>query len=136
MKGNAGECQGNAEEYRGIQGNARGTCGSGCKMPSECWGMLGKAGIRQENVQKWVQSVRGIQGNARGTYWSSGNKGPGNAGECSAMPGERMGVGVNCQGNAGNAGECQGNVWEVYSARRMQGTTRGMQGSGCKVLAE
>ena len=47
-----------------------------------------------------------------------------------------MGVGVNCQGNAGNAGECQGNVWEVYSARGMQGTTRGMQGSGYKVLAE
>ena len=48
-----------------------------------------------------------------------------------------MGVGVNCQGNAGNAEECQGNVWEwVYNARRMQGTTRGMQGSGCKVLAE
>ena len=44
---------------------------------------------------------------------------------------------VNCQGNAGNAGECQGNVWQwVYSARGMQGTTRGMQGSGCKVLAE
>ena len=47
-----------------------------------------------------------------------------------------MGVGVNCQGNAGNAGECQGNVWEVYSAREMQGTTRGMQGSEYKVLAE
>ena len=53
------------------------------------------------------------------------------------MPWERMGVGVNCQGNAGNAGECQENVWEwVYSARGMQGTTKGMQGSGCKVLAE
>ena len=47
-----------------------------------------------------------------------------------------MGVGVNCQGYAGNAGECQGNVWEVYSARGMQGTTRGMQGCGSKVLAE
>ena len=47
-----------------------------------------------------------------------------------------MGVDVNCQGNAGNAEECEGNVWEVYSARGMQGTTRGMQGSGCKVLAE
>ena len=55
------------------------------------------------------------------------------------MPVERMGVDVNCQGNvgnAGNAGECQRNVWEVYSARGMHGTTRGMQGSGCKVLAE
>ena len=38
-----------------------------------------------------------------------------------------MGVGVNGQGNAGNAGnarECHGNIWEVYSARVMQGTTR------------
>ena len=86
--------QGNAGECRGIQGNARGTYGSGCKVPGECW-------------------------------------------DCRGMPRERMGVGVNCQGNAGNAGECQGNVWEwVYSARGMQGTTRGMQGSGCKVLAE
>ena len=53
------------------------------------------------------------------------------------MPGERMGVGINYQGNGGNAGECQGNGWEwVYSARGMQGSTRGMQESGCKVLAE
>ena len=85
-QGNAGECR----EYRGmqgIQGNARGTYGSGCKVSGECW-------------------------------------------ECRGMPRERMRVGVNCQGNAGN-------VWEwVYSARGMQGTTRGMQGSGCKVLAE
>ena len=101
--------------------------------------MLGNAGICQGNVQEWVQSARGIQGNARGTYWSSGYKGPGNAGECRGMPGERMGVGVNCQGNTGNAGnvgEWQGNVSEMYSARGMQGTTRGMQGSGCKVLAK
>ena len=61
----------------------------------------------------------------------------GNAGECRGMPGKRIGVSVNCQVNAGNAGECQGNIWEwVYSARGMQGTTRGIQGSGCKVLAE
>ena len=47
-----------------------------------------------------------------------------------------MGVGVNCQGNVGNAGEHQGNICEwVYSARGKQGTTRGMQGNGCKVLA-
>ena len=138
MKGNAGEYQGNAGEYRGIQGNARGMYGSGCKVPAECWGILGNAGICQWNVQEWVQSMRGIQGNARGTY-CSGYKGPGNAGECRGTPGERMGVGVNCQGNAGNAGsagEYQGNVREVYSARGMQGTTRGMQGSGCKMLAE
>ena len=38
-----------------------------------------------------------------------------------------MAVGVNCQGNAG---ECQEYVWEwVYSARGIQGTTSGMQGS-------
>ena len=97
MKGNAQECQGNVQERnqiaRGMQGNGRGTYGSGCKVPGEC---------------------RGMQGNARETYGS-----------------------VNCQGNAGNAGECQGNVWQwVYSARGMQGTTRGMQVSVCKVLAE
>ena len=32
-----------------------------------------------------------------------------NAAEYRGMSGERMRVGVNCQGNAGNAGECQGN---------------------------
>ena len=64
----------------------------------------------------------------------------GNEGECRGMqgnPGKRIGVSVNCQVNAGNAGESQGNIWEwVYSATGMQGTTRVMQGSGCKVLAE
>ena len=68
-----------------------------------------------------------------------GAKHQGNAGECRGMQGNarEMYGSVNCQGNAGNAGECQGNVWQwVYSARGMQGTTRGMQGSGCKVLAE
>ena len=71
--------QGNTGECRGIEGNARGTYGSGCKVPGKCWGM---------------------------------------------------------QGNAGIAGECQGNVWEwVYSIRGMQGTTREMEGSVCKVLA-
>ena len=70
-----------------------------------------------------------MQGNARGMQ--------GNTGEYREMPGERMGVGAKCQGNAGNAGGCQGNVWEwVYRGREMQGTTRGMQGSRCKVLAE
>ena len=59
-----------------------------------------------------------MQGNARGTY-RSGGKVPGerrgmqwNTGEYREMPGERMGVGAKCQGNAGNVGECQGNVWE------------------------
>ena len=95
-----------------MQRNARGTYGSGCKVPGE---------YRAMPVE-----LMGV-----GAKWQ------GNAGEYRGMPGEHMGVGVNCQGNAGNAGECQGYVWEwVYSARGIQGTTRGMQGSGCKVLAE
>ena len=57
----------------------------------------------------------------------------GNTGECQG----NYGSGCKLPGNAWKAGECQGNVWEwVYSARGMQGTTRGMQGSGSKVLAE
>ena len=61
----------------------------------------------------------------------------GYAGECRGMPEKRIGVSVNCQVNAGNAGECQGNIREwVYSATGMQGSTRGMQGSGCKVLTD
>ena len=95
-----------------MQGNARGTYGSGCKVPGE---------YRAMPVE-----LMGV-----------GAKCQGNAGEYRGIPGERMGVGVNCQGNAGTAGECQGHVWEwVYSASEIQGTTRGMQGSGCKVLAE
>ena len=56
MKGNAGEGQGNEEwrqssrgtqgnagGHRGIQGNASGTYGSGCKVPGECWKMQGNA---------------------------------------------------------------------------------------------
>ena len=64
-----------------------------------------------------------MQANAKGMY-RSGCKA---REEYRGMPGERMGVGVNGQGNAGNAGnagEGQGNVWEVYSARVMQGPTR------------
>ena len=76
-----------------------------------------------------------MQENTRGTY-GSGCKVPA---ECRGMKGNAKETyqSVNCQVNAGNAGECQANVWEwVYSARGMQGTTRGIQGSGCKVLAE
>ena len=95
-----------------MQGNARGTYGSGWKVPGE---------YRAMPVE-----LMGV-----------GAKCQGNAGEYRGMPGEHMGVGVNCQVNAGNAGECQGYVWKwVYSARGIQGTSRGMQGSGCKVLAE
>ena len=108
MKGNAGECQGNVQEWRQSAGGTQGNAGE----------------------------YSGIQGNASGTY-GVGAKYQGNAGECRGMPGERMVVGLNCQGNARNAGEYQGYVWEwVYSARGMQGTTRGMQGRGCKVLVE
>ena len=88
-----------------MQGNARGTYGSGCKVPGEYRGMPGE--------------LMGV-----------GSKCQGNAGEYKGMPGERMGVGVNCLGNGGNAGEGQGNACEwVYSARGMQGTIKGMQGS-------
>ena len=55
---------------------------------------------------------RGMQGNARDVCKVQS--------ECGRMPGERMGVGAKCQGNVGNAGECQGNVREwVLSARGM-----------------
>ena len=40
------KCQGNTGmqgEYRGIQENARGIYGSGCKVPGEGWGMQRKA---------------------------------------------------------------------------------------------
>ena len=97
MKGNAGECQGNvrewrqsargmqgnAVEYRGLHVNARGTYGSGCKVPGECWGMQGNAG------------------NAKGKH-GRGCKVPG---EYRGMPVELMGVGAKSQGNAG---ECRG----------------------------
>ena len=97
---------------RGKQGNVRGQYGSGCKVPGKC---------------------RGMQVNARETYRRECKL----PGECRGMPGKHIGVSVNCQVNAGYAGECQGNVWQwVYSSRGMQGTTRGIQRSGCKVLAE
>ena len=42
------------------QGNARGTYGSGCKLPGECQG----------NVWEWVYSARGMQGTTRGMQGS------------------------------------------------------------------
>ena len=51
-----------------------------------------------------LAECKGMQGNARGMQV--------NTGEYREMPGERMGVGAKCQGNAGNAGGCQGNVWK------------------------
>ena len=59
-----------------MQGNGRGTYGSGCKLPGEYRGMPGKlmgvganawkAGECQGNVWEWVYSATGIQGNMKG----------------------------------------------------------------------
>ena len=78
-------------------------------MPGECKGIQGNSGKCQGNIREWVQSARGMlgmQGDAKGTY-GSGCKLPGEYRECRGMPRECMRVGVNCQGNAGNAGECR-----------------------------
>ena len=95
------------EQCRGMKGNTRGTC-ERCKVPGERRGMQGNAKLTWE----WVQCARGMQGNdgkyqgnAKGTY-GSGCKVPG---EWRGIQFECMVVGVKCQGNAG---ECQGNVWE------------------------
>ena len=79
MPGERSGMQGNAGEYRGIQGNDRGTYGSGCKVPGECWGIQGNArgsmgvGVNcqgnQENAGErmgWVYSARGMQGDYQG----------------------------------------------------------------------
>ena len=62
------KCEGNPGEHMGtgaepgeckeMQGNAKGTYQSRCKVPWECRGMLGER-------MGWVQSTRGMQGNAR-----------------------------------------------------------------------
>ena len=59
---------------RGMQGNGRGTYGSGYKVPGDCRGMQGNAGECQGNV--WECKL------------------PGECRECREMPRERMGVGV------------------------------------------
>ena len=76
-------------ECWGIQGKAKGTYGSGCKLPgncSECRGMPGER-MRVEEGHKGMQEnvgeSRGIQGNTRGTY-GSGSKVPG---DCWGMQG-------------------------------------------------
>ena len=66
-----------------------------------------------------------MQRNARGTY-ERDCKLPG---ECREMPGERTVVGTKCQGNVGNAGECQGNVSEC----KVPGECRGMTGESTGV---
>ena len=62
------------QSARGMQGNARGTYGSGCKVPGECSGMQGNArehmgvgakcqgnaGECQENACDCVQSAKGM----------------------------------------------------------------------------
>ena len=87
-----------------------GTYSSGCKIPGGC---------------------RGMQRNARGTHGYVCKLPV----ECREMPGERMGVGINCarecrgmgrsqckvqsaRGIQANAGECQGNVWEWEQSAR------------------
>ena len=76
-----------------MQGNARGTYGSGCKVPGdyrgmpgertrveakcqgntgECRGIQGNTGEWQWNVWEWVQSARGMLENAvegQGNAW-------------------------------------------------------------------
>ena len=94
-----------------MQGNVRRTYESGGKAPGEHRGMQGNTGKSQRNVWEWVQSARGMlgmQGDAKGTH-GSGCKLPGECSECRGMPGERTGVGVYCQGNAG---DYQGNARE------------------------
>ena len=126
-----GGCQGNVwmwvQTAREMQWNARGMKWSWSKVlgkcrSEECWGMYGdgcneldeyrECRAMQENAGnagehgsacKVPGESRGIQESARGTYGSV-CKVPR---ECRGMPRERMGVGVKCQGNAG---ECQGNV--------------------------
>ena len=52
MKGNAKECQGNVRERmqiaRGMQGNARGMYGSGCKVTGECKGNVCESKVPKE----------------------------------------------------------------------------------------
>ena len=71
-----------------MQGNSRGTYGSGCKLPGEYRGMPGEL----MGVVQTARGMHGKQGNARGTY-GSGCIVPG---ECRGLRGECKGVGVKC----------------------------------------
>ena len=86
--------------------------------------MQGFAGECQGNVYICVQSDRGMHRNVC----------QGNPGECCAMPGEHMGVGAKCQGNARrtywSVGIVAGKFWG------MQWNGRGTYGNGCKVTRE
>ena len=55
-----------------------------------------------------------------------GAKCHGNAAEYRGMSGERMRVGVNCQGNARNAGECQGKCLVPVECRGLPGECKGV----------
>ena len=73
-----------------------------------------------------------MQGNARGTY-GSGCKEPG---EYRRIPGELMGVGAKCHGNAG---EYRGMSGERMSGCKLPGECRecrGMPGERCIVPGE
>ena len=82
-------------------------------MPGEHMGVGAKCQGNQLNVKEWVQSAWEMQGNAgecQGNVWEC--KLPGECRECwgcRGMPGIRMGVGVECQRNAG---DYQGNARE------------------------
>ena len=81
------------QSAREIQGNARETYGSGCKVPGECWGK---------------------QGNARGTY-GSGCKLPGECRECRGIPVERMGVVYSARGMQGTTRAMHGSGCKVLA---------------------
>ena len=81
-----------------MQGYARGTYGSGCKMPGECREM-------QRNARGMHGYVCKVPVESRG------------------MPGVRMGVGAKCQGMKGDGSQCK-----VQSARGIQGNARECQG--------
>ena len=91
------KCQRNSGECTGMQGNARETYGSECKVTGMQVNNRGIYGIGC----KVLGEYRGMQGNSRGMY-RSGCK----------VPGECMGVGAKYHGEwsgckvQGNAGEC------------------------------
>ena len=77
--------------YRGMQGNAGGMHGSGCKVPGKYRGMPGELmRVGAVSGECW-----GIQGNAKGTY-RSGCKLPKDCWDCRGMPRERIGVEAKC----------------------------------------
>ena len=131
MKGIAGEGQGNEQEWRQSARGTRECQRNVWERVQSARGMLENAGKCQGNIWEWVQTARGMQGNVRQWVQCQGNAEEcrgiqGNAretygseckllGECRecwgrrGMPGIRMGVGVECQRNAG---DYQGNARE------------------------